>query len=457
MKKYHVIIGIVVGLLISIFYSSSYCAETKAKPPEKAESSKAGPSATSGPPLPDLIVERIWLDNQCRINFQLKNNGSGAIPDDKHRLGKVRLFIGSREVDYSLSQAFEGRQAIDPSGALKRSGGFVSFNTGERLETQRLVRVWVDNTEQIQESREDNNTGRESLTPSCIPPVSAQQRQGGQSGVAGPSAATMAEDVSGKPGTTAQSHVSMPLPSLAITSFYIHRCVPPGTMSMSVSKTDPPQQDWFTTDLGEPICLSWVIEGCRIGEVAARLATGTGSPFSTNPGTRTDLGQECFRISNQERITAIRSGVYTLTASGGAPRASASKSYELVVRRPVLKLLDPVIAEVSKDPATVRTFGRSYTLTFSVQNIGDLDFARHSIGIDCRFDYDSPVDLFEGEIIYRREHFSSSYQSDPVHIRKRQQVTLGDMRINIPVVLASEIGEPAWLPTLSRKVSRREV
>jgi hypothetical protein len=105
-----------------------------------------------------------------------------------------------------------------------------------------------------------------------------------------------------------------------------------------------------------------------------------------------------------------------------------------------------VIAEVSKDPATVQMFGRSYTLTFSVQNMGDLDFARHSIGIDCRFDYDSPVDRLEGEIIYRREHFSSSYQSDPVRIRKRQQVTLGDMRINIPVVLASEIGEPAWLP-----------
>jgi hypothetical protein len=95
MKKYYVIIGIVVGLLISIFYSLSHSAETKAKPPQKAESSKTSPTATSGPPLPDLIVERIWLDIQCRINFQIKNNGAGAIPDDKHRLGKLRLLLGA--------------------------------------------------------------------------------------------------------------------------------------------------------------------------------------------------------------------------------------------------------------------------------------------------------------------------------------------------------------------------
>ena len=118
-------------------------------------------------PLPDLIVERIWLDTQCKINFSLKNKGTVKIPDDQYNRAQLKLFIGSTEVIYALAKPTASSPAVDPSGLLKAAGGKVSFNTGKILQEQRLVRAWVDHTHQIRESQTNNNTGRESLTPHC--------------------------------------------------------------------------------------------------------------------------------------------------------------------------------------------------------------------------------------------------------------------------------------------------
>ncbi len=72
--------------------------------------------------LPDLMVESIWLDNQCQIHFKVKNAGKGNIPEGMHRESMVRVQFGSEIKDLPLGR-------IDPNGALKKAGGFISFNT----------------------------------------------------------------------------------------------------------------------------------------------------------------------------------------------------------------------------------------------------------------------------------------------------------------------------------------
>ncbi|OGP87200.1 MAG: hypothetical protein A2156_08090 [Deltaproteobacteria bacterium RBG_16_48_10] len=358
MKRYSVIIGIVVSLVISIFYSLSHSAETKVKTPEKAESSKVSPTATSGPPLPDLIVERIWLDNQCRINFQIKNSGPGNIPDDKHRLGRLRLFIGSREVDYSFSQTFEGRQAIDPSGALKHSGGVVSFNTRQRLETQRLVRVWVDNTEQIPESDNGNNTGRESLTPNC--PV-----------FSGPARTTATKPEA--EGMTPQSKVGMPRATANITSFRLVRTGSETMMQMSKTGAPAEPSDSTTVRLRESFKLRWVIESCNAPSVTSDLkgyrVGGDRSTFTHPSSTedRQDRSGECITsYGTSSELMVNESTDYVLTVrAGGSPGsgvATAERTFRVNVNKPNLVLERPEVNE------------RDLTITFYVRNRGTMAY-----------------------------------------------------------------------------------
>jgi hypothetical protein len=350
MKRCVLIIGIIVGLVISIVYSLSYSAEKKTIKPDKVESPKAGPTATSGPLLPDIIVERIWLDSQCRINFQLKNNSSGPIPNDKHRLGKVRLFIGSQVLDYSLSQSLEGRQAIDPSGTLKQPRGMVRFNTGQPLETRRIVRVWVDNTDQIHESNENNNTARESLTPNC--PVVSGLTQ---------TTATM----TGSGATTPQSTVQLPRPTVNITSFRLSRPASGTTAMATTGHSGTP--DSATVDAGEPCELRWAIEGCRAPRVTTQLRgyeVGGDRSLSTSESiteTRQDQ-DDCFTIYGTAPWPAgkMKSKDYVLkvTATGTPGVATTEKTFRVNVNTPRLVLERPEVNE------------QDLTVTFYLSNRG---------------------------------------------------------------------------------------
>ena len=46
--------------------------------------------------FPDLVMDSIWLDNQCNINFKLRNTGKGNIPDAEHRESVVRFSLDQR-------------------------------------------------------------------------------------------------------------------------------------------------------------------------------------------------------------------------------------------------------------------------------------------------------------------------------------------------------------------------
>ncbi len=113
--------------------------------------------------LPDLIVEKVWLNERNQIVFMLKNAGRGNLMDDAYLKGVVRVTFGVSHKDYALKM-------VDPGKALVRSGGGVSFTTEIELRESTRVMVEVDNTRQIAESREDNNLLSASLIPRVAKP-----------------------------------------------------------------------------------------------------------------------------------------------------------------------------------------------------------------------------------------------------------------------------------------------
>jgi hypothetical protein len=142
----------IIGVIILSFFGSSF-AEQKVQ--TKSIQVTAGV-------LPDLVVESIWLDNQCNINFKLRNSGKGNIPDGEHRESVVRVQIGSEIKDFPLGR-------IDPNGVLKKSGGLVSFNAQILLKTSVDVKVIADFNKKIRETDagEKHNEKVVKLTPQC--------------------------------------------------------------------------------------------------------------------------------------------------------------------------------------------------------------------------------------------------------------------------------------------------
>jgi len=116
------------------------------------------PSTPQPTLLPDLVVEKVWLDGRNHIVLTLKNTGKGSVSDDFYVKGCVRVTYGVSQKDYAIKM-------VDPGKTLARSGGVVTYTTNIELREPTRVMVEVDSTRQIPESREDNNLLSASLTP----------------------------------------------------------------------------------------------------------------------------------------------------------------------------------------------------------------------------------------------------------------------------------------------------
>jgi hypothetical protein len=152
-------IGSIIVALVVLPFSSSYSTEKKQPPKTVPEKTIAKPyhKITPAKPLPDLVVENIWLDKEGYINFQLKNAGTGKIPDAEHRQGMVRVSYGKRYVDFFFQKTVKEKLPVDPTGALKQPGTSVTYNTKIRLKARQTITVRVDSTAKITESNEKNN------------------------------------------------------------------------------------------------------------------------------------------------------------------------------------------------------------------------------------------------------------------------------------------------------------
>ncbi len=343
-------------------------------------------------PLPDLIVERIWLDTQCKINFSLKNKGSVKIPNDQYNRAQLKLFIGSTEVIYALTKPTASGPAVDPGGLLKAAGGTVSFNTGKTLEEQRLVRVWVNHTHQIRESQTNNNTGRESLTPHCpaapgMPAATAMKR---------PAATAATTAVPAGPTV-----VGLPKPSIQITSF---RKASPGSSTTMMATTGRSGESSLPDNTayvaaGEEFELRWRLEGCHASQVTTELKgqNPEGTLFTTHSNkteTRTNKVDDCFFINGSARIILNEDWDFILSVTARTPGAgiatAKSDKYHIWVKKPRLVVQKP---EFSEADMTVRFF---------IKNEGESDYPAPGADLRGNFkigNWDGSRTLKSGTII----------------------------------------------------------
>ncbi len=121
-------------------------------------------SAQGAAPKPDLVVDRIYLNQEGNIVVDIRNAGPGALPDNAYRSTESYaacfvIMIGVQFVDYATLWS------ADPDRALLNPGGAVTYTSPVKITEPTAVRVWMDITEQIEEASEGNNIKQVLLKP----------------------------------------------------------------------------------------------------------------------------------------------------------------------------------------------------------------------------------------------------------------------------------------------------
>jgi hypothetical protein len=121
-------------------------------------------SAQEAAPKPDLVVDRITLNPSGNIVVEIRNAGPGPLPDSAWKSTESYaacfvIMIGVQFVDYATLWA------ADPNRELKNPGGTVTYTSPIRIQEPTSVRVWMDITEQVEESNEGNNIKQVLLKP----------------------------------------------------------------------------------------------------------------------------------------------------------------------------------------------------------------------------------------------------------------------------------------------------
>jgi hypothetical protein len=166
MKKMNLLIAILI--LFSIQFNLSFATDLKIKPKTATTPAKSTPTQLSQT-LPDLVVEKVWLDEKCQINFQLSNIGPGSIPEPQHLQGMVRVYFGESHEDFFFRNANRSnKKPVDATGVLKNPKNSIQYNTGIKLNSAVKIVVSIDENQKISESNIKNNKSASlTLTPTC--------------------------------------------------------------------------------------------------------------------------------------------------------------------------------------------------------------------------------------------------------------------------------------------------
>ncbi len=124
----------------------------------------AGASAQGAAPKPDLVVDRIYLNQAGNIAVDIRNAGPGTLPDTAYRSTEsfaacFVIMIGVQFVDYATLWS------ADPHRVLRNPGGTVTYTSPIKITEPTAVRVWMDITEQVEEANEGNNIKQVLLKP----------------------------------------------------------------------------------------------------------------------------------------------------------------------------------------------------------------------------------------------------------------------------------------------------
>ena len=106
-------------------------------------------------PLPDLVVEKLWVDTKGTLCVKLKNQGKGSISKKAFSRSVITFKAGGKVTRVFLTTA-------DRKAALLTPGGTAVYKTGHRVSTVKIT-VTVDANNAIREKNEKNN--EKSITP----------------------------------------------------------------------------------------------------------------------------------------------------------------------------------------------------------------------------------------------------------------------------------------------------
>lgn len=134
--------------------------------PDEIESSKArfrvactGMSVD----LPDLVIDDVTLDDQCRVVVRAKNMGPGQVfdnvwTDHKPDSPAITLYIEGKK------WGGEAIWLLDPKRALQNPGGTVVFKSNLKVNETQTIKARIDQTRQVKEADETNNERTVALT-----------------------------------------------------------------------------------------------------------------------------------------------------------------------------------------------------------------------------------------------------------------------------------------------------
>ncbi len=105
---------------------------------------------------PDLIIEKIYLDKNCRVRVAIKNIGKGKMSDDawtNRRVKDTGVYLQLNGKKWGGS-TFKG---IDSRKRLSKPGGRAIFKSNLKVRNEAKITATVDHLNRITESKENNN------------------------------------------------------------------------------------------------------------------------------------------------------------------------------------------------------------------------------------------------------------------------------------------------------------
>jgi hypothetical protein len=112
--------------------------------------------------LPDLVVDDIRLDRQCRLVVQIRNDGPGRVPESvwtRHHPRSAGIQVTRDGVSWGGATIWR----IDPDRGLQPRGGKATYLSSLRVDTAASITAEVDRWNEVRETNEGNNRRSERL------------------------------------------------------------------------------------------------------------------------------------------------------------------------------------------------------------------------------------------------------------------------------------------------------
>lgn len=108
---------------------------------------------TEGGPSPNLVVDKVYLDDRCEVMVSLKNGGPGPLPTYywKVNMPELKLIKDGQEWGKVDIRFFDYSQALSPVG------GEAVYNTGLKIIGSSRIMAVVDSNEKLREQDETDN------------------------------------------------------------------------------------------------------------------------------------------------------------------------------------------------------------------------------------------------------------------------------------------------------------